>query len=80
MAEPQLTPEERCGCTACRGVHGVPGRECCVGAIRAAVAETWEAAATDHRRHCISLACREGKVLCNEYETYRAYAARARTP
>ena len=41
----------------------------------AARAETWRAAAAEHRRHCVSVACRDGKTPCNEYETYAKLGA-----
>jgi hypothetical protein len=50
--------------------------DCCVDRQereedRAAIRrETWTAAAKEHQRHCVSLACRDNKMPCNEYETY----------
>jgi hypothetical protein len=47
-------------------------------ALDAERAEVWEEAAKEHQRHCVSLACRDNKVPCNECETYRARAAALR--
>lgn len=51
---------------------------CIALALTEARARAWEEAAREHRRHCPSFSCREGKAHCNEYETYKARAAEPR--